>query len=224
METMSKPFVVVVGVDFSERGEAALEQAFEFASLRPACELHIVHVMAVFAPSGELVTPAGAAPFSGATYMEVFEQLRAYSDQKFQAFETRQNESGHSGLLRAISHLRAGDVPSQEIAQLASDLEADLVVVGTHGRRGLSRLLLGSVAESLVRIAPCPVLVVRPRGEYGQEVPKIEPPCEECVKTRQATNGEELWCERHRERHGARHTYHQSDRRSDPTNFPLITH
>jgi nucleotide-binding universal stress UspA family protein len=47
------------------------------------------------------------------------------------------------------------------IAQLARDWNADLLVVGTHGRRGVSRLLLGSVAEGMVRVAPCPLLLVR---------------------------------------------------------------
>jgi nucleotide-binding universal stress UspA family protein len=59
--------------------------------------------------------------------------------------------------------VRFGDA-GDAIAQLASDIEADLVVVGTHGHRGLERLLLGSVAENVVRLAPCPVLVVRPVG------------------------------------------------------------
>ena len=56
------------------------------------------------------------------------------------------------------------DTPAFEIAQLATDLEADLVIVGTHGRRALSRLVLGSVAEVAVRLAPCPVLVMRPKA------------------------------------------------------------
>lgn len=49
------------------------------------------------------------------------------------------------------------------IAQLAQQWNADLLVVGTHGRRGVSRLLLGSVAQRIVRVAPCPLLLVRAR-------------------------------------------------------------
>jgi len=47
------------------------------------------------------------------------------------------------------------------IEETAAEIGADLIVMGTHGRRGVSRLLLGSVAESVARTAPCPVLLVR---------------------------------------------------------------
>ena len=60
----------------------------------------------------------------------------------------------------ARSALRAG-VPHHEIVALARDEHADLIVIGTHGRGGMSRLLLGSVADRVVRLAPCPVLTVR---------------------------------------------------------------
>jgi len=51
--------------------------------------------------------------------------------------------------------------PYQEIVDLATDERADLVAMGTHGRSGMSRLLLGSVADRVIRLAPCPVLTVR---------------------------------------------------------------
>ena len=56
--------------------------------------------------------------------------------------------------------LLAGD-PADAIIRLAESEHIDLIVMGTHGRRGLSRLLMGSVAESVVRVAPCPVLTVK---------------------------------------------------------------
>lgn len=62
--------------------------------------------------------------------------------------------------LKARTVLRNG-VPHQEIVQLASDERADIVIMGTHGRSGLSRVLLGSVAERVIHFAPCPVLTVR---------------------------------------------------------------
>ena len=52
-------------------------------------------------------------------------------------------------------------IPSEEISRLAQELSADLIIMGTHGRTGVSHLLLGSVAEKVVRRAPCPVLTVR---------------------------------------------------------------
>jgi nucleotide-binding universal stress UspA family protein len=57
-------------------------------------------------------------------------------------------------------HLLAGP-PAKEIVRVARSVGADLVIVGTHGRRGVRRLVLGSVAEEVLRSAPCPVLVVR---------------------------------------------------------------
>lgn len=54
---------------------------------------------------------------------------------------------------------------ARETIDLARERKADLIVMGTHGRSGLSRLLVGSVAESLLRHADCPVLTVRPSGE-----------------------------------------------------------
>jgi nucleotide-binding universal stress UspA family protein len=62
--------------------------------------------------------------------------------------------------LKARTVVRTG-TPHQEIVALATDERADLVVIGTHGRGGLNRALLGSVADRVVRLAPCPVLTVR---------------------------------------------------------------
>jgi nucleotide-binding universal stress UspA family protein len=57
-------------------------------------------------------------------------------------------------------HLKEGD-PATEILRLAEERKVDVIVMGTHGRTGLGRLLMGSVAEQIVRKAPCPVLTVR---------------------------------------------------------------
>jgi universal stress protein A len=62
--------------------------------------------------------------------------------------------------LKARTVVKTG-TPHQEIVDLATDERADLVVIGTHGRGGLNRALLGSVADRVVRLAPCPVLTVR---------------------------------------------------------------
>ncbi len=119
-----------------------------------------------------------------------------------------------------IAHLRL-EAPAQEIAQIAADLEADLVIVGTHGRRGISRLLLGSVAEAVVRLAPCPVFVVRPKA-LPAEGPRSSPRARAVWRRGVATAGKEYWCEQHRAHHGQRHTYHQRDRVGAETEMPLI--
>ena len=122
--------------------------------------------------------------------------------------------------VRVFGHVLV-DTPSFGLTRLASELEADLIVVGTHGLHGIARWLLGSVAEGIVREAQCPILVVPP--EPGRlAVPAIEPPCPRCQADRKASAGAEMWCEQHRERHGRRHTYYQTDRRTAETNMPLV--
>jgi len=64
------------------------------------------------------------------------------------------------------------------------------------------------------------VLVERAKT-IENDVPKIEPPCPRCVEARRASKGTELWCAQHNERHGRRHTYHQTDRLGADTNMPL---
>jgi nucleotide-binding universal stress UspA family protein len=76
-------------------------------------------------------------------------------------------EQARAGGLEARACLRRG-LPYQEIVALARDERADLIVIGTHGRAGMSRRLLGSVTDRVVRLAPCPVLTVRePGGELA---------------------------------------------------------
>jgi nucleotide-binding universal stress UspA family protein len=76
------------------------------------------------------------------------------------------NLPGGSWSIRAITREVRWGNPWQEITTFAKEIDADLIVVGTHGRTGLSHLFLGSVAERVVRAAPCPVLTVRPEGHH----------------------------------------------------------
>ena len=70
-------------------------------------------------------------------------------------------------VLRAVPVIRKSDAPAEEIVKYAHAEHMDLIVMGTHGRPGFSHLLMGSVAEKVVRAAPCPVLTVRhPEREF----------------------------------------------------------
>ena len=60
-------------------------------------------------------------------------------------------------------HIRKGD-PFEEILDASEDLQTDLIVLATHGRTGIKRLVIGNVAEKIVRHAPCPVLTMKPKG------------------------------------------------------------
>jgi nucleotide-binding universal stress UspA family protein len=221
MSKPEKPYVIVVGVDYSPASDQAIEQAFELAAARPNAEVHIVNVVRVYGNQALVDAPAEPG-FSAVSMADANAQLTSYVEERKKVYHDRQTVKGATRLQRVVSHLRL-EAPAEEIAQTAADLDADLVVVGTHGRRGISRLLLGSVAEAVVRLAPCPVFVVRPKS-LPEATPQIEPPCPRCVETRQATHGVEYWCEQHRAHHGQRHTYHQRDRVGAETEMPLTFH
>ena len=212
---MSKPkYVIVVGVDYSKASELALDEAFTFAAAKPGAQLHVVNVQV--APGLHAVPLGQLSPVP--PWQDWAIELRDWVDLRVRAFRVHTSTAPFQQL---FTHQRMDD-PAQGIVQLAVDMEADLVVVGTEDRHGLSRMLLGSVAEAVTRLAPCPVLVMRAKS-IPEPGPVIEPPCPRCVAARQASNGVELWCEQHRERHGHRHTYHQGDRVGAETNFPLVS-
>jgi len=206
--------VIVVGVDFSDLGDRAFKQAYELAASFPNAEIHAVFVMpaAVVNP----LTGYGAAEQPGPERVEEgVAQLTKHVDSLLFSL----GGLTYAGM-RVYSHVRVG-VPLFGIIQLATEVQASFIVLGTHGRHGIARWLLGSVAEGVLRQAPCPVLVVPPEATTV-EVPKIEPVCPACIEARKASQGQELWCELHRQRHGRRHTYHQRDRVSEDGSLPLV--
>jgi nucleotide-binding universal stress UspA family protein len=217
MDTATRPYVIVVGVDFSDASELAVQRAFEIAAEHASSEVHLVHVVQTYGPQVAYEMPVDASALAVLSLNEARTRFRQYADQALARYLEKNPGKRFD---RVIAHLRF-DAIAEEVAQLAADLEADLVVVGTHGRKGLSRLLLGSSAEATVRLAPCPVLVARPKA-VPQAPPQIEPPCPRCVEARRASGGAEQWCEQHRERHGQRHIYHQRDRVGTDLEMPLI--
>jgi nucleotide-binding universal stress UspA family protein len=216
MSNSEKPYLIVVGVDYSPASDLALERAFELARARSGAHVHVVNVVNLYGAQSVVGGSAEPAGLAGVSLADATAMVERYVEQRRAAFR------GTLDSVRVRAHLRL-DAPAQEIAQIAADLEADLVVVGTHGKKGIARLLLGSVAEAVVRLAPCPVLVVRPK-ELPEQLPRIEPPCPQCLETRRTSGGAEYWCEQHRERHGQRHTYSQRDRAGTETEMPLTYH
>lgn len=219
MTQTSNPYLILVGIDYSTASELALERALELAAAHPNAELHVVHVVPGFeaSPSAEASNEQNLD--LGSIDSKAYEKLQTYVAVSLGAFEKKQNGAA-ARPVRVVSHLRV-HAPAHEIAQLATDLQADLVVVGMHGRGSVSRFLLGSVAENVTRLAPCPVLVFRPKGP-APEYPKIQPPCPRCLDARIASGGKEYWCGQHRERHGQRHVFQQTDRTSYDKSLPLF--
>ena len=144
----TKPYIVVAGTDFSEQANRALRVAHEQALQHAPAELHVVHV--AFA-----VNPANATPlapqlgFVGVPILAIDEQRDALIKHIDGQLATMPNRDA-SVPVRVFGHVIT-DTPSFALTQLASQLEADLLVVGAHGLNGVARWLLGSVAEAVVR-------------------------------------------------------------------------
>ena len=143
--------VIVVGVDFSPSSERALEEAFQLAMARDA-SIHLAHVASGTATDLVLDMLDGERRVG---FDEAERHLAGYGRSRAAAAGVP------SGSIHA--HVRLGS-PAHELVELAKLLDADLVVVGTHGRTALGRLLMGSVAEAAVKKARCPVLVVREKN------------------------------------------------------------
>jgi nucleotide-binding universal stress UspA family protein len=199
-----RAFTVIVGVDYSDTSALALIEAIKAARSREHNHVHVVHTMSPVQTVGPMV---GAYIPPVLDSAKVADELKQFVEKTLVEVQRSLPDDGRPIVDRLTTHLGISD-PREAIAQLASDLDADLVVIGTHGRRGVSRFLLGSVAEGVVRIAPCPVLVVRPCGTAASKVPEIEPPCPRCVESRRASEGKEFWCAQHREHHDRRHAFH----------------
>ncbi|MBK7586136.1 MAG: universal stress protein [Myxococcales bacterium] len=201
------PTTVVVGIDYSNSSERALEMAWDLAAAAPAAELHIIHV----------VEKGLAAAADGSRVDEEEERLNAFA-----LAHARRALADSPPVRRMVTHVWRG-APAKEIATLAAELDARIIVVGTHGRHGLSDLLLGSVAERLVRIAPCATLVVPPlERRQAAEALRIEPPCPQCVVARRQSEGREFWCQRHAAYQGRRHTAHVPDVKQTHTANSLL--
>jgi nucleotide-binding universal stress UspA family protein len=143
---------LLVPHDFSPCAERALGTAVELAKVHGA-ELALLHVSELPAnlPFDTLVTPE-----STAGPLRVCDYMTQGARQRLDAIATPLRRAGFEVSTLAVT----GDVAEQILA-LASEIDADVLVVGTHGRKGLSHLLLGSVAEKVVRGASVPVVCVR---------------------------------------------------------------
>jgi nucleotide-binding universal stress UspA family protein len=149
---------IVVGVDFDVCGDDAIVEGIKMLATGGASELHAVHVLD---PSDVIDDPEVPALVTEERVLERSPKiLRARIQRLADALGVTLRKDA------LFFHARIGKA-TDAIAQVAADYDADLIVVGTHRRRGLDRLLLGSVAEHLVRSANCPVLVARPKDYSG---------------------------------------------------------
>ena len=134
--------IVVVPIDFSNDSFAAMNTALEMVD--DPVHLHAVHVLPVLEPNDP-----------GVIWYNIDDASR--SRHAGEALRKELADRGHEGMEVAV---RFGD-PGHEIARYTEQIAAGLIVVSCHGQSGLKHLLIGSVAERVVRLAHCPVLVLK---------------------------------------------------------------
>ena len=133
---------IVVPVDFSDESLAAVDTALDIAS--SPSDVHVVHVI-----------PELNISEAGVIWQEIDNTIR--SDH---AVEKLRQQLSDEKYAQVQIHAEVGD-PGHRVADFAKRISADLIVMPSHGRTGLSHMLIGSVAERVVRLSHCPVLVLR---------------------------------------------------------------
>lgn len=154
----STPRKILVATDFSSTADSAEKLAFQLARLLGA-ELHLIHVRVILED-----------PLMAEEQQLEIERLMSSADKATK--EAFDRTRGGDREIAVETHLVRSVSAAEAIVETATDLECDLVVMGTHGRRGIKHLLLGSVAENVVRSVDIPVLTVRPGIEVGTLGPK----------------------------------------------------
>lgn len=202
---MSDKFIILAAIDLNQGSTAVVEQALDQARNRANAELHILTVREPQQPVA--MYPINLVPaFETPTAAETLEFCR----------ELLKGKDPGTTPPRVEIHATLG-LPADEIVWFAAHIDADVIIVSTHGRRGIKRLLMGSVAEKVVRLAGCPVIVVRQKAhDPGARVPEIEPLCPDCATKRFESKGAELWCARHSEHHVRAHVFHHNAVGSEP--------
>jgi universal stress protein A len=142
------PKTILVPTDLGDHAGAALDYACELAQ-RIGATIHLLNVIGIPA----LGVPELGVALTGTMIDSLVTDNQATLDQVADAYRAKGFSIG-----RAI--LKTGDARDM-INEAATELGVDLIIMGTHGRHGISRVLLGSVAETVVRTAPCAVLTIR---------------------------------------------------------------
>lgn len=148
---MSPITKILVPVDFSACARAALDHAM-FLSSKFSAPVHLLHVWHI---------PGHLRPDLTVWVGDVSGTLADHAQQDASAEMAKFLSETALGTNANVTSEVIGGTPAIAIVEEAKAKGCDLIVIGTHGRTGLSHLLLGSVAESVVRHAPCPVMTVR---------------------------------------------------------------
>jgi nucleotide-binding universal stress UspA family protein len=142
---------ILVPVDFSPHSERALDYAISLAA-RFGATVDLLHVVEDPFESGAWNSEVAAIP----NILELRENLLDDAEQRIRLYR----RLGDEARIAMVTSVRMG-LPARTIVDYATALAADLIVMGTHGRTGLKHVFMGSVAERVVRHAPCPVITLR---------------------------------------------------------------
>ena len=145
---------ILVPIDFSEHSKKTVSYATRFASRYNAT----VQLLHVFEIPDYAATPYGRRE---QTCNQIKSQVDAAEQDARQNLTAFENQLLNVGV-KVEAYLRVG-YPFDEIVQMANRFDVDLIIIGSHGYTGITRLLVGSTAERVVARAPCPVLVVKER-------------------------------------------------------------
>ena len=138
---------ILVPHDFSKHSEHALDWALELADKWQAT-VELMHVIHMLPPVVDIPNDL---------YADVERDQHAAAQKRLEALRTEKTNGSQATI---EIHVQRG-VPFQAICDEAETQQADLIVMGSHGRTGLSHVFIGSVAERVIRHAPCPVLVTK---------------------------------------------------------------
>jgi nucleotide-binding universal stress UspA family protein len=147
MESLFKH--ILVPIDGSEASLKAVEMALRLVALCPACRLTILYVV-------DRLVSAELVRFSKRDERDVGAELEEQARRYLESARKQAEQQGVS----AECEVRKGD-PFEEIIEAANSMGADLITMGHTGRRGTTRVLIGSVTERVLDYAPCPVLVMK---------------------------------------------------------------
>jgi nucleotide-binding universal stress UspA family protein len=140
---------ILVATDFGKPAEAALRYGRDFARTFGA-QLHVLHIADYLAGRYPIDTYPGG-------FVELQADIEKDALQHLHSLVTDEDVSQ----LRAQAVVRSSNTPASAITAYAKEQVVDLIVIGTHGRGAVSHFIMGSVAERVVRTAPCPVLTIR---------------------------------------------------------------
>jgi universal stress protein A len=137
---------ILVPIDFSAHSSAAFEMAVELAKAFGS-EIHLLHCYQI--------QPGGISPYGIAVPSSYFAEIRDAAAQQLAEWQQKHAPAGI-----AVDSSMMSEAPTEAILTAAADIAADLIVMGTRGLSVFKHVMLGSVAERTVRLAPCPVMTV----------------------------------------------------------------